>query len=143
LLEALPTEDGPALRRFEGHSSLLPTPGTTGSGLHSRVVAWRGASQGGDAFRFAGFTTFGLVLELFVVEKELFTGSKNEVGAAVDTFQNLILEFHGELLPSARDSRAMDRVKLQPVVRTGLSVQAGGRKFPVLRYIPWVRPTML
>jgi len=37
----------------------------------------------------------------------------------------------------------MDGVKLQLTGRTGLSVEAGSHKFPVLRYIPWVRPTML
>jgi hypothetical protein len=98
LLEALPTEDWPALRRFEGYGSLLPTAGTTGSGLHSGIVTWRGGSQGGGAFGFADFTTFGFVLELFIVEEQLFPGCKDEVGTAVDTFQNLVLEFHGELL---------------------------------------------
>ena len=36
----------------------------------------------------------------------------------------------------------MNGVKLLLAGRTGLSVQAGSRKFPVLRYLPWVRPTM-
>jgi hypothetical protein len=33
----------------------------------------------------------------------LLTGGENEVSAAVDTLQNLVLEFHGKVLPSAHD----------------------------------------
>jgi hypothetical protein len=40
---------------------------------------------------------FGVVLELFIVEKGLLAGRKNELGAAVDTLQNSIGEFHGQL----------------------------------------------
>jgi hypothetical protein len=28
------------------------------------------------------------------VEKKLFTGSENKVGAAIDAFQHLVLKFH-------------------------------------------------
>jgi hypothetical protein len=31
---------------------------------------------------------------LFVVEEELLSGGKNEIGPAVNAFENLILEFH-------------------------------------------------
>jgi hypothetical protein len=51
-------------------------------------------SKNGDALGLAGFAALGLVLELFVVEKQLFPGGKNEVGAAVDAGQYLILKFH-------------------------------------------------
>jgi hypothetical protein len=40
---------------------------------------------------------FGVVLELFIVKKELLAGRKNELGAAVDALQNSIGEFHGQL----------------------------------------------
>jgi len=47
------------------------------------------------------------------VEEELFSGREDEFSAAVNALQNLVLEFHGELLPSARDSQAMDGDYLQ------------------------------
>jgi hypothetical protein len=31
---------------------------------------------------------------LLVVEKKLFTGSEDKVGAAIDAFQHLVLKFH-------------------------------------------------
>jgi hypothetical protein len=40
---------------------------------------------------------FGVVLELFVVKKELLAGSKNKLGATVDALQRSIGEFHGLL----------------------------------------------
>jgi hypothetical protein len=42
------------------------------------------------------------------VEEQLLPGSKDEISAAVDTLQNLVLEFHGVSLPSARKSQATD-----------------------------------
>jgi hypothetical protein len=48
------------------------------------------------------------------VEEQLFAGRKNEFAAAIDTLQNLVLEFHGELLPSVRDPEPWTGVKLQP-----------------------------
>jgi hypothetical protein len=110
LLEALPTEDRPSLGRFEGNGRLLAAPGATGSSFHFGVVAWCGGSQGGRPLGLAGFTTFRFVLELLIVEEQLFSSCENKVGTAVDTLQNLILEFHGELLPSARDPEALGRV---------------------------------
>jgi hypothetical protein len=47
--------------------------------------------------RLALLAVFGVVLELFIVEKGLLAGRKNELGAAVDTLQNSIGEFHGQL----------------------------------------------
>jgi hypothetical protein len=46
------------------------------------------------------------------VEEQLFARRKHEVRSAVDTLQNLVLEFHGEVLPSARDSQAHGRGQL-------------------------------
>jgi hypothetical protein len=40
---------------------------------------------------------FGVVFELFIVEKQLLAGRKNELGATVDALQNSIGEFHGQL----------------------------------------------
>jgi hypothetical protein len=50
--------------------------------------------EDGYALGLAGPTALGLVLELFVVEKQLFPGGKDKVGAAVDAGQYLILKFH-------------------------------------------------
>ena len=50
--------------------------------------------EDGHALGLAGFTAFGFVLELFVVEKELFPGGKDKIGAAVDSGQYLVLKFH-------------------------------------------------
>jgi hypothetical protein len=49
------------------------------------------------ALRLALLAVFGVVFELFIVEKELLAGRKNELGAAIDTFQDSISEFHGQL----------------------------------------------
>jgi hypothetical protein len=49
------------------------------------------------ALRLALLAVFGVVFELFIVEKELLAGRKNELGPAVDTLQNSIGEFHGQL----------------------------------------------
>jgi hypothetical protein len=40
---------------------------------------------------------FGVVFKLFIVEKELLAGRKNKLGAAVDTLQDAIGEFHASL----------------------------------------------
>jgi len=112
LLKALPAKDRPTLRRLKGNGSFLATGGTVGASFHLRTLWRRNWSQRRVPFGFAGFATLGLVLELFVVEEQLFARRKDEVGAAVNTLENLVLEFHGELLPSARDSQAMDGVDL-------------------------------
>jgi hypothetical protein len=44
----------------------------------------------------------GVVLELFIVEEELFAGGKNKLGAAVETLQNSVGIFHGRL-PQRRE----------------------------------------
>jgi hypothetical protein len=49
------------------------------------------------ALGLALLAVFGVVLELFIVEKQLLARRKNELGAAVDTLQNTIGEFHGRL----------------------------------------------
>jgi hypothetical protein len=112
LLETLPTEDWPALRGFEGDRGLLATPGAISPRFHLVIIAWRRGSQRGGPLGLAGFATFGFVGELLIVEEQLFARRKYEVRSAVDTLQYLILEFHGEVLPSARDSQAHGRGQL-------------------------------
>jgi hypothetical protein len=43
---------------------------------------------------FAVLAAFGFVLELLVVEKQLFTGCEHEIRATIDALQNLVLVFH-------------------------------------------------
>jgi hypothetical protein len=45
-------------------------------------------------FGFAILAAFWLVLELFIVEEELFPGSENKFGATIYALKNLILELH-------------------------------------------------
>jgi hypothetical protein len=59
-----------------------------------RVPRGLRSSEHCDALGLAGLTALGFVLELFVVEEELFTGREHEICAAVNTLQNLILELH-------------------------------------------------
>src|SRR5208283_4604690 len=113
LLEALPAKDRSALCRLEGDGGLLATAGTVGPSLHSGPRSRGDRSQRGSTFALADLTTFGLVLELLIVEEQLFPSCEDEVCSAVNTLQNLVLEFHGELLPSARDPKPWTRVKLQ------------------------------
>jgi hypothetical protein len=59
-------------------------------------------SQHGNSFGLAGFTTLGFVLELFIMEEQLLACREDKIRSAVDTSQDLVLEFHWELLPSTR-----------------------------------------
>jgi hypothetical protein len=54
---------------------------------------WRGG-ENGHALGLAGFTALGLVLEVLVVEKQLFAGGESKFGAAVDAGEYLVLKFH-------------------------------------------------
>jgi hypothetical protein len=56
----------------------------------------RNCPQYGNSFCLAGFAPLGFVLELLVVEKQLFPGREDEVGPAVDALQYFILKFHGD-----------------------------------------------
>jgi len=51
------------------------------------------------SFRFAAFTSLRFVLETFVREKHLFPGRKYELGTALRTLQDLVMEFHLPLPP--------------------------------------------
>ena len=56
-------------------------------------VRWR-RSHSRCPLCFAGLAALGLVLELLVMKKQLFTGRKDEVRAAVYALQHLVLKFH-------------------------------------------------
>jgi hypothetical protein len=51
-------------------------------------------SENRNSLRFAGLAPFGFVSELLIVEEQLLPGRKNEIRAAVNALQHLILEFH-------------------------------------------------
>src|SRR5579863_9022194 len=74
LLEALPAEDGAALRGLERDGSFLPALGATGPGLHLRIVPRSGSAHVRGALGLTRFTALRLVLELLVVEEQLFSG---------------------------------------------------------------------
>jgi hypothetical protein len=96
--EAFTAEDGAILRGAEGDSGLLATLGAGRPSFDAREVV--GVAQGlrgsenGDPLGFAVLTALGRILELFVVEKQLFPSGENKVGTAVDAGQYLILKFH-------------------------------------------------
>jgi hypothetical protein len=48
---------------------------------------------------FAGFATFWLVFEPLIMEKDLLTGSPDEILTAIYAFDIAILEFHLGLAP--------------------------------------------
>jgi hypothetical protein len=136
LLETFPAEDRTALRRLERDRGLLAAAGAVGPGFYLRAAAGHGdrRAQSGSSPGLAGFATFGFVLELLVVEEELLTGGEDEVGAAVNALQNLVLEFHGEVLPSARGSRAMNKGK-HNFQEDRAERPCCQSQLPVLRYI--------
>jgi hypothetical protein len=62
-------------------------------------------------FSLATLTVLGVVCELLVVEKELLTRSKNELGVTVNALQNPVSKFHGFFL-----SATNLRLKQFPVI---------------------------
>lgn len=48
----------------------------------------------GRSLGLTSFTALGFVLELFVVEEQLFAGGEDEILTAINALQVLILEFH-------------------------------------------------
>jgi hypothetical protein len=99
-LEALSAKHWTSLCGLERHSGFPLASGADGLGFHSLVVAAiLRQSQCLGAFTLAVFAAFGFVLELFIVKEELFTSGENEVGAAVHTLENFVLEVHLRMPP--------------------------------------------
>jgi hypothetical protein len=100
LLKALPAKYWTALRRFERNGCFPLAPGANGLGFNPLIIAailWQ--SQGLGPFAFAVFAAFGFVLELLIVKEELFPSGEDEIGAAVHTLENLVLELHLRVPP--------------------------------------------
>jgi len=99
LLEALSTKYRASLCRPEGNRRFL-------SALRAGRLCFRphlpAVAASTAAFRslcFAAFTSLRFVLETFVREKHLFPGRKYELGTALRTLQDLVMEFHLPLPP--------------------------------------------
>jgi hypothetical protein len=85
------------LRGLERDRGFLTASGTGGARLHFLVeVAAAGTAMSHirRTLRLAILATLGFVFKLFIVEKELFTGGKNEVITAIHALQASVLEFH-------------------------------------------------
>ena len=100
LLETLPAINRAALRRLERDCRLTLTAGADSLGFYALIIAsaLRQTKRLG-ALALTCLTAFRFVLELFIVEEKLFTGSEDEVSAAVHTLKNLVLELHREMPP--------------------------------------------
>lgn len=123
-MKALPAKYRAPLSWFKWNRSFLAALRTLGARLNFivRVIGGRGGTgaQNRDALGFAGFTTFGFVLELLIVKEKLLPGCENEVGAAIDTVQNLVLKFHGNAPFGPGPQRAC-RVELPACLRRFIS----------------------
>lgn len=88
MLEALTTEHGSSLRRFEGDSRLDAAFRALGACLGSRESCCSGTRtwtqhRRACPFELARFTSLGIVLELFIEEEKLFAGGEDELTTAV------------------------------------------------------------
>ena len=96
-LKARAAQYRPPLRGTERHRGLLVACRAPCSGLGAHAWATIGA------LGFALLAPLGIVLELFIVKKELFTRGEHKFLAAIDALQNSICKFHGRL-PRSREN---------------------------------------
>jgi hypothetical protein len=97
LLKAFAAENWAPLRRFKRDGGFLTALGAGGASLRLVEGLLPGLardSEHSDPFRLANLATLGLVLELLVMKKQLLAGGEYKVGTAVNTLQDLVLEFH-------------------------------------------------
>jgi hypothetical protein len=90
--EAFATEDWPALRGSKRDGGIFATLGASGAGFDARVWVSVAARRGRRvencyALGLAGFAALGLILELLIVEEQLFAGGEDKFRAAIDTGQ--------------------------------------------------------
>jgi len=83
LLEAFAAKYWTSLRWLKGHSSFFAAMGTGGASLDFLVSVGRSRSDCRCTLCFTGLAAFGLVLELLIVEEELFASSEKKLRAAV------------------------------------------------------------
>ena len=97
-LEALAAEHRAALSRLEGHRSLDVALGALSSrfGAGERRsgddTVWSGACAEDCAFGLAGLAALGVVLELFVEEEDLLTGSEDKLTVAIHAIKKPVNE---------------------------------------------------
>jgi len=136
LLKTFAAENRPSLRWLEGNGGVLSTLGTCGAGFgFGGRLSWNGRPQNGNSFCFTGLATFWLVFKLLVVKEKLFARGKNKVRTAVDTLENLVLEFHPS--PHSPVARFHMRKRLLPHAQTARRVVT----HPPSNDYPWIRPT--
>ena len=104
LLEAFAAEHRTSLCWLEGDGGFLAAMRAVRARLHLLIAIYGSRANRSDALGFARLATFGLVLELLVVEKELFAGSEEKLRAAIDALEQPVLEFH---VRSPRPSREL------------------------------------
>jgi hypothetical protein len=75
------------LSRLKRNRSFFAALRAGGSRLSfgKRRVSGRRGAQDSYSLRLARLAAFGFVLELLIVEKELFSGSEDKIAAAVNT----------------------------------------------------------
>ena len=84
LLEAFAAENWTSLRRLKGHGSFFAAVRAGRARLNLLISVCRSSTYCRCPLGFAGFTALGLVLELLIVEEELFASREEKLRAAVD-----------------------------------------------------------
>jgi hypothetical protein len=105
LLKAHPAQNRAPLGGAERDGCFFVAKGADGPGFHTFVNGSRPFGNRGEKRRPLGLAApaaFGLVLELLVMEEELFTGGKREISSAVHTNQRFVLKFHREKVVADR-----------------------------------------
>ena len=108
-LKARATQYRSALSRLERNCCFRTALGARRSRLRAYPLS---ASR---ALRLALLAVLGIVLELFIVEKDLLARCKYELRAAVYTFKHAIGKFHGRLPPQGRSPKSAMALSSLPV----------------------------
>ena|SRR5579863_6384123 len=116
LLETGAAKDGSPLRGLERDRGFSAAGRASGAGFRTHPAA-------AGALGLALLAMLGIVLELFVVKKQLFTGGEHELRSAVVTLQNSIDKFHGRFPKAGRQSKS------------AMNVGACRSRFPVLNVL--------
>src|SRR5512146_2873965 len=93
-LEALPAKHRASLRGLERNRRFLTAIRADGSRFYLWIIRVHWQPEGLGSFTLASLATLGFVLELFVVEEQLFSRGKNETLPAVNARQHPVMEFH-------------------------------------------------
>ena len=81
---------------LERNRRLFAAVGAHSAGLHFLIRVRRSRTYRRGPLGLARLAAFRFVFELFVVEEKLFACREEKFRAAVDAFQQPILEFHVE-----------------------------------------------